>query len=532
MEYSKTDRNWIKDAVIYQIYPQSFKDSNGDGIGDLQGIISKLDYLADLGVTLLWINPCFDSPFMDAGYDVRDFYKISPRYGTNDDMKQLCDEAHKRGLRVCLDLVAGHSSVECEWFKQSAESSISKYSDYYIWTDHWERTGTGKWVSGYGGRNGCFRINFFWCQPALNYGYADPDPACPWEEPLDAPGPQAVLAELKNVMKFWLDTGCDGFRVDMAQSLVKKDPDQSAVARLWREDIFPWLRANYPYAVMVSEWGNPSVSIGEAGFDLDFMLHFGVPGYGELFFKHPAVAGRKTDGVCYFDAAGNGSLDVFLQEYRKARGKADGKGFISLPSANHDFQRLNYFRTLEEQKVAFVFLLTWASVPSIYYGDEIGMRFQPDLPSKEGGYTRTGTRTPMQWKDGAGAGFSSAPEDHFYLPLDPDENRPSVADQQADTNSLYNLIKELLVLRNAHAAFKPDSDLKILSDETCPYPLVYQRSSGDESWLIALNPSGNPVQCKILLDGSQLQSVKASGVMITGDVIVLNPVSWGIFRLT
>lgn len=531
MKYRKTDRNWIKDAVIYQIYPQSFCDTNGDGIGDLPGIISKLDYLADLGVTLLWINPCFDSPFMDAGYDVRDFYKIAPRYGTNDDMKKLCEEAHKRGLRVCLDLVAGHSSIECEWFKQSAESVSSKYSNYYIWTDHWERTGTGKWVSGYGSRNGCFRINFFWCQPALNYGYADPDPACPWEEPMDAPGPQAVLAELKNIMKFWLDTGCDGFRVDMAQSLVKKDPDQSAVARLWREDIFPWLRTNYPYAVMVSEWGNPSVSIGEAGFDLDFMLHFGVPGYGELFFKHPAVAGRPTDGVCYFDEAGKGSLEVFLQEYRKARGKADGKGFVSLPSANHDFQRLNYFRTPEEQKVAFVFLLTWASVPSIYYGDEIGMRFQPDLPSKEGGYTRTGTRTPMQWNDGPGAGFSSAPESSFYLPLDPDKNRPSVAVQQADADSLYNLIKQLLALRSSHAAFKPDSDLKVLSDEACPYPLVYQRSAAGETWLIALNPSGKPVSCKIPQDASRLQSVRASGVTATAAGLEFGPVSWGIFRL-
>jgi maltose alpha-D-glucosyltransferase/alpha-amylase len=524
--------DWIKDAVIYQIYPQSFNDSNGDGIGDLPGIIDKLDYLADLGVTLLWLNPCFDSPFFDAGYDVRDFYKIAPRYGTNDDMRRLCDAAHKRGLRVCLDLVAGHSSIECEWFKQSSKSESSKYSDYYIWTDHWCRVGKeGTWISGHAPRNGSFRINFFWSQPALNYGYANPDPNCPWERPIDAPGPQAVVAELKNIMKFWLEIGCDGFRVDMAQMLVKNDPDQSAAARLWRETVFSWLRAEYPYAVMIAEWGNPSVAIGDAGFDIDFMLHAGVPGYGELFFKHPAVCGNETNGICYFDEAGNGSLDVFLREYRKGRSKADGKGFISLPSANHDFQRLNYYRSEAEMKVAFAFLLTWACVPSIYYGDEIGMRYLPDLPSKEGGYTRTGTRTPMQWNDEAGAGFSNAPEDSFYLPLDPAMDRPDVASQQAEKSSLLSFIKELLALRNSHAGLRAGADLKILSDETHPYPLVYQRSAGSEKWLVALNPSGRSVEFTMPIDPGTLQGIVVSGVTAEAEGLAFGPVSWGIFRI-
>ena len=137
MNKNQSGREWIKDAVLYQIYPQSYYDSNGDGIGDLPGIIKKLDYIASLGVNLIWLCPCFDSPFNDAGYDVRNFYKIAPRYGTNKDMEQLCAEAHKRGLRVCLDLVAGHTSMDCEWFKQSGKPESNQYSQYYLWTDHW-----------------------------------------------------------------------------------------------------------------------------------------------------------------------------------------------------------------------------------------------------------------------------------------------------------------------------------------------------------------------------------------------------------
>ena len=530
------NRNWIKDAVIYQIYPQSFNDSNGDGIGDLQGIIEKLDYLADLGVTLLWLNPCFDSPFNDAGYDVRDFYKIAARYGTNDDMARLCREAHKRGLRVCLDLVAGHTSVECEWFKASASSEPSPYSNYYVWTDDWGHEGkSGQWISGYAPRNGKFLINFFWSQPALNYGFAEPDPECPWEEPVDAAGPQAVIAELKNVMKFWLDIGCDGFRVDMAQSLIKNDPDQQAVVRLWNEDILPWLRENYPHAAMIAEWGDPETAVGGAGFDIDFMMHFGIPGYGELFFKNPAVCGRETDGICYFDEAGNGSLDLFLEEYLCASEKIRGKGFISIPSANHDFQRLNYFRNEDELKVAFAFLLTWGSIPSIYYGDEIGMRFFPGISSVEGGYTRTGSRTPMQWSAAMNAGFSSALPDQLYLPVDPDPDRPNVAEQLRRTDSLHACVKELLALRRDHPALRTDGSLELLSAESQPYPLVYRRTLGEEQWIVALNPSGDPVGFDLAIPPSHLDLSMGTRAGISGleegSRIELSALGWGIWSV-
>ncbi|MBN1583557.1 MAG: glycosylase, partial [Anaerolineae bacterium] len=124
---------WLEKAIIYEIYPQSFYDTNGDGIGDLPGVIAKLDYVQSLGANALWLNPCFESPFGDAGYDVADFYKVAPRYGTNEDLRRLFEEAKKHGIRVVLDLVAGHTSVECEWFKQSAKHKRNEYSDWYIW---------------------------------------------------------------------------------------------------------------------------------------------------------------------------------------------------------------------------------------------------------------------------------------------------------------------------------------------------------------------------------------------------------------
>ena len=158
--------NWLKKAIFYEIYPQSFCDSNGDGIGDLQGIISKLDYVKEIGFNAIWLNPCYLSPFKDAGYDVQDYYKVAPRYGTNEDLYRLFDEAHKRGVRVILDLVPGHTSDECEWFKQSRLTVRNQYSDRYIWTDCvWNRPPNYPLVAGNADRDGCYMLNFFCVSP-------------------------------------------------------------------------------------------------------------------------------------------------------------------------------------------------------------------------------------------------------------------------------------------------------------------------------------------------------------------------------
>ena len=184
---------WLNDAIFYEIYPQSFNDTNGDGIGDFQGIIQKLDYVKSLGCNALWINPCFLSPFGDAGYDVEDYYQAAPRYGTNEDLRELFSEAHKRGIHVLLDLVPGHTSVRHKWFIESMKAERNEFSDRYIWTGNiWEKPDDLDCLRGISDRNGCCALNFFAHQPALNYGYANPDPEKKWQQSPDSPAPRAT----------------------------------------------------------------------------------------------------------------------------------------------------------------------------------------------------------------------------------------------------------------------------------------------------------------------------------------------------
>lgn len=262
-------KQWLKDAVFYEIYPQSFYDTNGDGIGDLQGIIARLDYIRDLGCNALWINPCFDSPFKDAGYDVRDYKKIAPRYGTNEDAAALFRAAHEKGIRVLFDLVPGHTSEEHPWFKASCKPGHNEYSDRFIWTDSCFASGDGMpFIGGETERNGTYILNFFKCQPALNYGYGKINQK--WQKPTDDPACVATVEAMKDVMRFWLDMGCDGFRVDMASSLVKNDTkNKKYTCKIWR-NIRDMLDVEYPEAALVAEWNGPRMSL-KNGFDMDFI---------------------------------------------------------------------------------------------------------------------------------------------------------------------------------------------------------------------------------------------------------------------
>ena len=188
---------WLEQAVFYEIYPQSYQDTNADGIGDLQGIIDRLPYIQELGCNAIWMNPCFVSPFYDAGYDIADYKKVAPRYGTNADLKRLFEEVHKRGMHLILDLVPGHTSIEHPWFKESLKPEHNALSDRYIWTDSvWEDPKgvaniTGS-VSGLSDRDGACATNFYTIQPALNYGFANPTK--PWMQGVNEEGPMATRA--------------------------------------------------------------------------------------------------------------------------------------------------------------------------------------------------------------------------------------------------------------------------------------------------------------------------------------------------
>ncbi|MBN8707857.1 MAG: glycosylase [Verrucomicrobia bacterium 61-8] len=486
--------SWLESTVFYELYPQSFLDTNSDGIGDIEGIIRKLDYIKSLGANAIWLNPCFASPFRDAGYDVEDFYAVAPRYGNNADLVRLFEAAHQRGMKVCLDLVAGHTSDQHPWFRSSCSAKRNKYSNWYVWTNSvWEEG--DNMIRGYGDRDGNFLTNFFYHQPSLNYGYANPDPTKPWQLPVSHPDVQAVRAELFKIMRYWLDLGADGFRVDMAHSLVKADPDLKETMAFWA-DVRAMFDLDYPEAVLMSEWSDPAKAI-LAGFHVDFMLAFGKPpAYTSLLRKEKGrdLNPSAQDGHSYFDKEGKGNIREFLDTYLEHYLIIKDKGYITIPTGNHDCPRLAMGRTQEELMTVFAMIMTMPGIPFIYNGDEIGMRQVECLISKEGGYSRTGARTPMQWDRTLNAGFSDAASSNLYLPVDPDPGRPNVYDQESDPMSLLNVVRRLARLRKEHSALCADGNFIPLYAEPGKYPFIYQRSNASGDFVIAINPSAQPVQ--------------------------------------
>lgn len=491
---------WLKDAIIYQVYPLTFCDANGDGIGDLAGVESKLDYIKDLGADVIWLNPIYPSTFTDGGYDVTEFCDVDPRFGTLEDFDSLVAACKKRGLRLVLDFVPGHTSYKHPWFEKSATFEPNEYWDRYIWTDSVFNKYADKSIHGFYDRDGGYVVNYYATQPALNYGFnrlTDRAPESPydcgdkWKMHYTDPRLKPLREEMIAALKFWLDRGIDGFRMDCANSLVKeclpnspRDEDLEGLLWVWKE-IFAALRPAYPDAMFIAEWICPENSVGKAGFDLDYFGH-DMPWYNALFRNTPGsnILRGLERGENYFSEKGAGSVSEFLRYCESLWTKLDGKGYFSVPSGYHDVIRLAKNKTESELKTAFAFLLTFKHVPLVYYGDEIGMT-QRENVNRDGGYVRTGARTPMQWTDGKNRGFSSAPEKDLYLPVNGNAGE-SVESQKARPDSLYNLVKRLTALRKAHAALRADGGIRILAEG---YPLCYERFDGEERFLVCVNPS-------------------------------------------
>jgi maltose alpha-D-glucosyltransferase/alpha-amylase len=527
---------WLSDAVFYEIYPQSFKDTNADGIGDFEGIIEKLDYIHGLGCNALWLNPCFDSPFKDAGYDVRDYKKVAARYGTNADLYRLFKEAHHRGMHVLLDLVPGHTSEEHEWFLQSQKNETNAYSDRYIWTDfafHGTVDTGYPCVGGESERNATYLLNFFKCQPALNYGWLAPTKT--WQKSTSDPSAVATVEAMKDVMRFWMDHGCDGFRVDMAASLVKGDDAQkSGTSKIW-QNVRAMLDRDYPEAVLVSEWSCPPQAL-RAGFHADFFLNEVGNGYSTLVrdyenhSEHYALglgcfSGQKGDVPAFEDHSffrkdAGGDITNFLSPYLHDYNDTNGLGYISMISCNHDTIRPRFSLDERELKLFYAFLFTMPGVPFLYYGDEIGMRFL-NLPTKEGGYFRTGSRTPMQWTHGKNLGFSTGSADSLYLPVDSAADAPTVEAQEKDPDSLLSTVKALLALRAQNADLQSDCKLEILHAEKEKLPFVYRRGSH----VMAINPSSQKVELTLECGIQKIEWSVGSG-KVNGSTIVLGPQSF------
>lgn len=577
---------WLRDGVIYQVYPSSYKDSDGNGIGDIRGVISELDYIESLGVRAIWFNPLFVSGWIDGGYDVIDFYRVDTRFGTNNDMVELIEKAHAKGIKVMLDLVAGHTSDKHPWFIQSSQDTNLQYSDYYIWSDrlpdakaekdletmlkdpNYMQNTIGKWMKSEYPRNKFYMKNFYACQPSLNYGYANPDPSRPWEQGVDAPGPKAVRQELKDIIAFWYGKGVDGFRVDMANSLVKNDKDKKEIMNLWRE-IREWSDKNYPDHVLMAEWGSPKYCLA-AGYNIDMDLNSTKAHNRRMYFDRK----HQADGGSYFslnggqpsvrDLYGNAwpedkidskttaaeMLKEYYDYFTDCLESTETMGYFATITGNHDHLRINMGarNTPDQLKVMLTWVLTMP-MPILYYGDEIGMRSLVDLPNVEGanhnGKERSGARTPMQWTSGETAGFSTCSPDKLYLPVctewSPATSYPQYLDwkknfeagkvktiakgeitvesQDKDPESILNWTRELIALRKSSEALWADSKFIPVFNESQPYPMVYLRSNGKETFLIALNPTGTR---KSLTLNDEISSYRSMTEGVKG---IVNPVA-------
>lgn len=577
---------WLRDGVIYQVYPSSYKDSDGNGIGDIRGVISELDYIESLGVRAIWFNPLFVSGWIDGGYDVIDFYRVDPRFGTNNDMVELIEKAHAKGIKVMLDLVAGHTSDKHPWFIQSSQDTNLQYSDYYIWSDrlpdakaekdletmlkdpNYMQNTIGKWMKSEYPRNKFYMKNFYACQPSLNYGYANPDPSRPWEQGVDAPGPRAVRQELKDIIAFWYGKGVDGFRVDMANSLVKNDKDKKEIMNLWRE-IREWSDKNYPDHVLMAEWGSPKYCLA-AGYNIDMDLNSTKAHNRRMYFDRK----HQADGGSYFslnggqpsvkDLYGNAwpenkidskttaaeMLKEYYNYFTDCLESTETMGYFATITGNHDHLRINMGarNTPDQLKVMLTWVLTMP-MPILYYGDEIGMRSLVDLPNVEGanhnGKERSGARTPMQWTSGETAGFSTCSPDKLYLPVctewSPAASYPQYLDwkknfeagkvkpiakgeitvesQDKDPESILNWTREIIALRKSSEALWADSKFIPVFNESQPYPMVYLRSNGKETFLIALNPTGTR---KSLTLNDEVSSYRSMTEGVKG---IVNPVA-------
>jgi len=296
--------------------------------------------------------------------------------------------------------------------------------------------------------------------------------------------------------------------VDMAGSLVKNDEDGKGTIALW-QNVRAFLDEEYPEAAMVSEWGEPRQSLA-GGFHMDFLLHFGESHYNDLF-----RCGKPFFG-------GNGDASAFVAKYTDSYERSQRRGLICIPSGNHDMDRLARHIKGDARKLAFAFLLSMPGAPYIYYGDEIGMNYVEGLRSVEGGYGRTGSRSPMQWDSSANAGFSSAPAEKLYIPIDPDPARPTAEAQMKDADSLRSEVKKLIGVRQAHKALQSLGEIEFVCDGAPGKPLAYIRSSGDERILVIVNPTDNTAD--ITVNGTPGETVYSFGgaPVISGNSVRIN----------
>lgn len=528
---------WWKTTSIYQIYPRSFADSNNDGIGDLRGIISKLDYLKELGVETIWISPFYESPQADWGYDISNYYGVAPEYGTTATVDSLINLAHQKGLKVVFDLVMNHTSEQHPWFKESAASQDNPKADWYIW-----RQGRGKdgkrppnnWYNVISQkawhyspvRKQWYYTAFLDCQPDLNY-----------RNP-------AVKTAMFNVVKHWLDSGIDGIRLDIFNCILEDSTFANNPKVLTYLPNAQHLKTKFQNRV--NNINHPD------NFALARQLRDTIDTYNPTRFMVGEAVGSVHDNMPLVGKNGDGLNMVFLFDMIFYKFKpsffADEINLYNticpkplqptIVFGNHDnrrsIHRIN--NSLPKARLLALYQLTTRGVPVIYYGEEIGMRdvWRPKKEAKDPishmmkavpQFVRKGLpvplnrdvcRTPMQWDTTTNAGFSQTTP---WLPVDNDVKDRNVLVQQGDTNSLYNTYKELLSLRSALPAFAA-GDIKVNAVKPKRKLLSYTRSYNGDTYLVLINFSKRPLKLKADITRAYvtLYTLNATDMLVDGEI--------------
>jgi len=509
---------WWQHAVFYELYPRSFADSNNDGVGDLKGIASKLDYLKELGVDAIWITPCFPSPQVDFGYDVADYKDIDPMYGTLKDFDLLASEAKKRGIRILLDLVVNHTSDQHPWFVDSRSSRNSAHRDWYIWHDGKNGGPPNNWNSLFGGpawkldpKTGQYYYHYFYAaQPDLN-----------WRNPV-------VKDAILDVTRWWYERGVSGFRLDAVDTLFE-DPN------LQDNPVLPGKNV-YGDANEKDKYNNKLPEVHDAMRELRKVAdQYGAVLIGETYTDDiqelKQYYGPHDDEVQMPMDMMLGLIDkLSAPDFRKQIALVEAAGvWPTYVLNNHDNAR-SYDRYGDGKhneaiaKLMAALYLTLRGTPIMYYGEELGMKTTPPArredvkdpigklgwPKEKG---RDGERTPMQWNTGVNAGFS---ETKPWLPVPPTYKTHNVASEAANPDSILAFYKKLLALRHTNSALLDGKYVPL--NENDPNVLSYLRQYKDQTVLVALNMSGKAQEVPFDLAKYGITQGKVTPLLTSGTI--------------
>jgi alpha-glucosidase len=508
---SQTRHYWQEGAIVYHIYPRSLQDADGDGVGDLQGIMQRLDYLEDLGVTTIWLSPFYASPMADFGYDISDHTAVDPLFGTLEDFKELLAAAARHHIKVMVDLVPNHTSDEHAWFQQSRTSRDNPYTNWYVWKDPHPDSEMGRPLAPNNWRDALSGVSAWqWediRQQFYLHSFDRKQPDLNWTNP-------EVREAIKGIMRFWLDLGVDGFRVDAGDWLAKdplfRDDDINPENVPGEDRLYEGLAHNNsrswpPVYAYFSEMA--SVLAEERYQDKHrFMVceaypprHNLIPMYLSFY---QAINPRYAAPFNFESIIMEWNAGAWRRFLRGFHGALDGLGTHAAASyafGNHDSPRAVTRFGKRAARSAALMQLTLPGMAFIYYGEEIGMR-NVDIPPHltrdpqardDPKFSRDPSRTPMQWNAEKNAGFSDGPG--TWLPISPDYKTHNVAMQQKDPHSMYSLYRLLLQLRRQSPALQYGR-LQVL-ELGHPDLLGYVRAEKDEHYVVLINFSTKEISC-------------------------------------